>query len=415
MPSHVHLGPLPPDAARVVQSHEAQTTKSSSRPYEIVVSSNGRGFIRRARKDKAWWDPGSWPKSVCAAMGFILIILAIVLASALTKDNTPKLYPDYAHIPYTLRETYEGETFFDHFNYFADVDPSHGFVNYLPRPLAKRLNLTYATPSTAIVRVDTSVGPQSIPDASTGRFSVRLESKRKYNGGLFIFDVKHTPYACGAWPALWLTDTSDWPAKGEIDVMEAVNEAKDGNLMSLHTRDGCSMAHAERRMTGIAQNDECDAGKNNNAGCGVATNNTNLAASFGPSHNAAGGSVMALEWRHDGIRIWQFGRNAIPRNLVEKMPNPTVWGTAAADFPNTHCEIASRFQNHSIIVNINLCGDMVHATWKESGCPSICADLVASRPELYKTAYWEFGAFDIYQPTRKRGWPEYLLAQEKKQ
>ncbi|PHH82555.1 hypothetical protein CDD82_5575 [Ophiocordyceps australis] len=386
MPSHViQVAPVP-------ESHETRATKSSSRPYEIVVSRSGRGFIRRPRKDKSWWDPGSWPKSVCFAMGFILIVLAIVLACALTQEKGPKLYPHYAHVHYTLRETYEGETFFHHFNYFSDIDPSHGFVNYLPRQLANRLNLTYATPSTAIVRVDTSLdprsipdastgstafervdpglGPQSIPDASTGRFSVRLESKKQYNGGLFVFDVKHTPYACGAWPALWLTDPSNWPENGEIDVLEAVNEAKDGHLMSLHTRDGCSMARAERHMSGIAQHDECDASKNNNAGCAVATNISDLAVSIDPLHNAQGGSIMALEWRDDGIRIWQFARDAIPKDLVRRMPNPTAWGMPAADFPNTHCHIPSYFQNHSIIVNINLCGDMVYATWKDSGCES---------------------------------------------
>jgi hypothetical protein len=68
-------------------------------------------------------------------------------------------------------------------------------------------NLTYATESTAVVKVDTTVGPDSEPNASTGRFSVRLESKAQYGPGLFLFDVKHTPYGCGTWPALWLTES----------------------------------------------------------------------------------------------------------------------------------------------------------------------------------------------------------------
>lgn len=67
-------------------------------------------------------------------------------------------------------------------------------------------NLTTATSTSAVVRVDTSVGPSSSPDASTGRFSVRLESKVQYNNGLFLFDIKHTPYGCGTWPALWLVE-----------------------------------------------------------------------------------------------------------------------------------------------------------------------------------------------------------------
>jgi len=66
--------------------------------------------------------------------------------------------------------------------------------------------LTYATSDTVIIKVDTTVGPGSEPDASTGRFSVRLESKKQYGPGLFLFDVKHTPYGCGTWPALWLSE-----------------------------------------------------------------------------------------------------------------------------------------------------------------------------------------------------------------
>ena len=57
-----------------------------------------------------------------------------------------------------------------------------------------------------MLRVDTSVGPDSVPDASTGRFSVRVYSKTQYTQGLFIFDVVHTPYGCGTWPALWLAE-----------------------------------------------------------------------------------------------------------------------------------------------------------------------------------------------------------------
>lgn len=118
-------------------------------------------------------------------------------------------------------------------------------------------NLTYASESAAVLKVDTSVGPGSLPDASTGRFSVRVESKRQYNKGLFIFDVRHTPYGCGTWPALWLTDQSNWPNNGEIDVMEAVNQATDGNQMTLHTTKGCSVDGVRRKMTGSSLNANC--------------------------------------------------------------------------------------------------------------------------------------------------------------
>lgn len=225
-------------------------------------------------------------------------------------------------------------------------------------------NLTYATPSTAVVKVDTAVGPDSVPNASTGRFSVRLESKKTYNSGLFLFDVKHTPYACGAWPALWLTDPSHWPDHGEIDIMESVNQGTDGNQMTLHTTGGCSMGGVKRKMAGKAADGNCDHAANKNAGCGVSGDDK----TFGTAVNGAGGSVMAVEWRDAGIRMWQFARDAVPQDVAGKKPDPSTWGEAAADFPSTDCNIGSHFKNNSIIVNIDLCGDLVYGSWKQSGC-----------------------------------------------
>jgi hypothetical protein len=50
-------------------------------------------------------------------------------------------------------------------------------------------NLTYASATSAIMRVDNTQKNQT-----TGRYSVRLTSKKAWDTGLFIFDVKHTPY-----------------------------------------------------------------------------------------------------------------------------------------------------------------------------------------------------------------------------
>lgn len=233
-------------------------------------------------------------------------------------------------------------------------------------------NLTYASSSTAILRVDTSVGPGSVPDASTGRFSVRVESKKQYPiGTLFLFDVRHTPFGCGTWPALWLSDPNPavWPANGEIDVLEAVNQGDRGNAVSLHTTAGCDMSDIKRNMSGIAGQGDCFNGTNSNTGCGVSA--TTSTPSYGKSFNAIGGGVMAVELREAGIRVWQFARQAVPADVqAQTAPDPSSWGTAFADFPSTDCDIGSHFKNQSIIANIDLCGDLVEATWNSSGCES---------------------------------------------
>lgn len=192
---------------------------------------------------------------------------------------------------------------------------------------------------------------------------MRVQSKKQYNDGLFIFDVIHTPYACAAWPALWLTDPSNWPTNGEIDVMESVNQGTNGNQMTLHTTAGCSMG-VKREETATVLTKNCDAYDSDNAGCGV----DGKSDSFGAALNSAGGAIVALEWRNAGIRMWQFPHDSAPADITSASPTPNSWGTATADFPSTDCDISSHFKNQSIIVNIDLCGTLTNSVWAKSGC-----------------------------------------------
>lgn len=151
---------------------------------------------------------------------------------------------------------------------------------------------------------------------------------------------------------------------GEIDVMEASNQGTSGNSAALHTNSGCDM-DVKRIMTGTATQSDCNNATNNNAGCGVTGAKP---ASYGAAFNKDGGGIMAVEWRDAGIRIWQFARGAIPADVTGAAPDPSSWGTAMADFPSTNCNIGNHFKNQSIIVNIDLCGDMLASTYGDSGC-----------------------------------------------
>ncbi|KAK1243787.1 hypothetical protein MKX08_001925 [Trichoderma sp. CBMAI-0020] len=354
--------------------------------YDEVNLGSGGGD--GARYGAPWWKN----KKVWIGVAAVVVIAIVIGVAVGVTQGKKSSYPDYSQLTYTLKDTFQGESFFDNFNYYTGYDPAQGFVHYVPEVEAQRLNLTFASQDAAVLRVDTSVGPKSVPNASTGRFSVRVESKKTYNDGLFIFDVRHTPTGCGSWPALWLTDPANWPKNGEIDVMEATNKADDGNQMTLHTSSGCSMG-VTRKQADKALQDNCDSAKNGNAGCGV----QGPASTFGSAYNKNGGGVMAMEWREAGIRVWQFGRGAIPSDITSQKPDPSTWGEAAADFPSTDCNVGNHFRNNSIILNIDLCGDLVYGVWDKSGCSSNCTDIVANNPESFSDAYWEVGKFQVYQ------------------
>ncbi|KAI2793498.1 hypothetical protein POX_a00078 [Penicillium oxalicum] len=321
------------------------------------------------------------------------VLAAILTAIYFLIGISPiQAYPDYSRLQYQLRDAYDGPTFFDHFNYYSDVDPTSGFVSYVSQQSAQSKNLTYAAPNSAILRVDASTY-----NPTKGRESVRIESKKSYDAGLFLFDIFHTPYGCGTWPALWMTDSQNWPNNGEIDVVESHNAGTHGNEMSLHAAGACSMG-GERRQTGSVESNECNIAVGGNAGCAVMGDSS----IFGAEFNARGGGICALELRDAGARIWVFHRDSLPADLSTggQSPDPSSWGTPLADYPSSYCDIKTHFRNLSIVANIDLCGEYAamapHYTQMYS-CPGSCADFVAMNPANFDNAYWEFGGIKIYQ------------------
>jgi beta-glucanase (GH16 family) len=78
-----------------------------------------------------------------------------------------------------------------------------------------------------------------------GRPSVRIESIETYQYGLFVADLAHMPASvCGIWPAFWTVNTVDYPANGEIDIIENINE-NERSLETLHTAPGCQVVGNE--------------------------------------------------------------------------------------------------------------------------------------------------------------------------
>jgi hypothetical protein len=233
--------------------------------------------------------------------------------------------------------------------------------------------------------------------SGSGRGSVRISSKKSYNGGLFLFDIKHMPYGCGTWPAIW-TFGPNWPNSGEIDIIEGVNN-QGFNQMTLHTKPGCTMP-GNPGMTGTQIASNCDTNVNGNQGCAT---KDNRGSSYGAGYNQNGGGVHAMLWNSGGIKIWFFPRNGIPGDISSGNPNPGAWGSPAAYFPfGSNCP-SSFFQNNNIILDNTFCGDWAGAVFNQMGCPGSCQSYVQNNPGAFAEAYWAINSFKVYQPSSSSG------------
>ncbi|KAB5587354.1 hypothetical protein CTheo_9211 [Ceratobasidium theobromae] len=105
------------------------------------------------------------------------------------------------------------------------------------------------------------------------------------------------PHGCGVWPAWW-TVGPDWPANGEIDIVEGVHD-QSTNQMTLHTAPGCTLS-TSLRLSSTVESADCNVAVNSNTGC--AFRDSDL-SSYGAGLNAAGGGVFAMLWDEAGPEI----------------------------------------------------------------------------------------------------------------
>ncbi|KAJ7595527.1 glycoside hydrolase family 16 protein [Mycena floridula] len=289
---------------------------------------------------------------------------------------------------YQLEDEYKGEDFFTKWNFWSAPDPTHGSVNYLSLDAAKEKGLAFVDDNGA-----TTLAVDSKTWLANGAFrdSVRISSQKTYSGGLFIADIAKMPWGCSVWPAWW-TVGPNWPAGGEIDILEGVNNVQT-NQMTLHTSEGCTL-DAGAKMSGTAKGTQCATIGGDNTGCAVSDGDTR---SYGQAFNDAGGGVFAHLWNADGIKVWHFARADIPGNIQSQQPNPDDgWGDPVAFFPNTGCDIAKHFYEHVLTFNIALCGDWAGNTYASSGCPGTCADAVMN-PGNFVNAKWVINSVRVYQ------------------
>ena len=293
---------------------------------------------------------------------------------------------------YYLEDDYSISNFANMFNFETEDDPTGGYVNYIDSTTAETSGLFSANGSQVYMGADsTNVA------TGRGRDSLRLSSKKIYNHGLIILDLEHMPYGCGTWPAFW-TLGPNWPASGEIDIIEGVN-SQSTNSLTAHTNGDCSITNTGA-MSGTISTSNCDVNdpdQATNAGCSIATSNTE---SYGPGLNAMGGGVYATEWTSNAISIWFFPRGAIPNDISSGSPDPSNWGLPVAHFAGA-CDIDEHFQNQQIMFDLTFCGQWAGQVWTtDDTCSSkaaTCQEYVQNNPEAFSNAYWLINSLKVYQ------------------
>ncbi|KAI0084551.1 glycoside hydrolase family 16 protein [Irpex rosettiformis] len=300
---------------------------------------------------------------------------------------------------WVIEDTYQGKTFFDTFDFFAYLDPTHGKVNYTTREDAFSQRLAYVDDNGTVIMKgdDTTQLTQGI-----NRNSVRISSQKIYNTGLFILDLNRVPWGCGVWPAWWTVtnEPSGWPWLGEVDIIEGVHD-NEHNQVAWHTGPNCTLTpppvanftgtYIQNQTTG--QPNLCDGNIPGNSGCAILEASR---ASYGPTFDAAGGGVFAMKWDDTGISVWSFYRALVPTDIQSGEPKPENWGTPVAFLDPSGCNPIANFINHTIVFDITFCGDWAGNSYATSGCPGTCEERLMD-PANFVNASWSINYMKVYK------------------
>lgn len=299
---------------------------------------------------------------------------------------------------YTLEDSYTTDNIFKEFDYAVSSDPANGFVNFVGPPTASAMKLAGSLPS---VNNSIYLGVERHNKAPHGRSSVRLQSKKSYNHGLFVADISHMPGSiCGVWPTLKL-EGPHYPDAGRINIIEGINQMTT-NSMTLHTSQRCQTKAPKTTFTGLLASKSCGVagappGVSPQIGCKIGAPDNS--GSFGDPFNRAGGGIFATQWTPQNISIWFFPRASIPHDLEIGVlddydgPQPYKWPTPMAHF-ELDCPLDAHFRDMKLVIDTKFCGDWAGGQWGQGdkgGCRRkavSCEKYVSEEKGAFETAFW---------------------------
>ena len=90
---------------------------------------------------------------------------------------------------------------------------------------------------------------------------------------------------------------------------------------------------------------------------------------------------------------WTVGD--IPADIGDLRPNPTTWGNPAGAWAAASCDPYRYFREHSLVINLSICGDWAGGAYANSGCGGDCASQVMD-PAHFQTARFRIRSVRTY-------------------
>ena len=90
----------------------------------------------------------------------------------------------------------------------------------------------------------------------------------------------------------------------------------------------------------------------------------------------------------------------MPADILDGVPQTTLWGTPTATFTGSGCDFDTFFVNNNIVFDTTFCGTWAGAVWSDGSCASLaatCDDYVAENPSAFENAYWLINYVSVYQ------------------
>lgn len=253
-------------------------------------------------------------------------------------------------------------------------------------------------------------------DSGQGRKSVRLQSKRVYNGGLFAASIAHAPIGCGVWPAFWMFGEDRehmWPAWGELDILEGFHNVNH-SFATLHTGPGCSQNTMKEGTNFTSRWSRATPGGDLATDCNIrgprqwsneGCSQVGPKGTMGTMFNQQGGGTIVTEWdpAAEHIRIWFWANGSEPADVRNQTPTPQKWGKPLYAFSLAPDVCPQRFfRNMRLVFDITFCGDLAGSSFSRM-CglrPEIvnqtCEEFVEKHPYYFTEAYWRIRGLDVY-------------------